>query len=182
MNDSVAERIRKAKEERAPSLSLMYCKLTKLPEELAELTWLVSLTAASSQIQDISVLKHLTNLHFLNLSSNQVEDISVLQHLTRLRLLDLSRNKIKNLEGLEHLINLEKLALDNNLIENIEPLVPLFRLNKMQIGHEVDFYFHTGEVSLRNNPLRHPQGNLIQIGNDVIIAHFEKMKNNEAKS
>lgn len=176
MKLSALEAIEAAKQNKAWKLDLRYCKLTKLPEQLKELTWLGNLDARSNQFQDISVLQHLINLQFLDLGSNQIEDISALRHLTRLRFLRLSRNQIKNVEGLQYLTNLECLDLSSNQIENIEPLVPLFRLNKMQIGPEVDFYFHTGEVSLRSNPLKHPPMEIITFqGNKGIIEYFEKM-------
>ncbi len=79
-------------------------------------------------INDISALSGLTNLHTVILLGNYVGDISPLSRLSNLRTLELEQNKISSISALAGLSNLESIGLHRNFVTDISPLANLTHL------------------------------------------------------
>ena len=105
---------------------------------LKHLTQLHTLDLRQNQISDISSLQHLTQLHTLGLSGNQISNISILKHLTQLHTLDLSANQISAISILKHLTQLHTLHLSRNEISDISILKHLTQLHTLHLsGNEI---------------------------------------------
>lgn len=79
----------------------------------------------SSNICDITSLKHLSSLKYLNLSHCKLSDISPLKDLINLEELNLNNNQITDISPLKNHINLKSLSLMNNHVQNIEQIKDL---------------------------------------------------------
>ena len=113
-------------------------KLAKLPESLAQLTWLQSLDLWGNQLTELPEwLGRLTQLQSLNLSGNQLTELPEwLGRLTQLQSLNLSGNQLAALpEWLGRLTQLQSLNLSSNpLAELPEWLGRLTQLQSLNLS------------------------------------------------
>ena len=104
-------------------------------DDVSELT---ELTAALSEISDLTGLEHATNLTALYLHYNDITDISALSGLTKLTTLDLQNNQITDISALSGLTKLTTLYLHYNDITDISPLSSLINLQTLIIeGNDI---------------------------------------------
>ncbi len=95
--------------------------------------------SGNNRIKNISGIEDLVALEYLDLSYNRIENIIGLEKLTKLKMLNLSANGIgskgyiKKIEGLSSLLNLEGLYLQNNRITTIENINHLTKLKRLQV-------------------------------------------------
>ena len=162
MSTLALQLIAENKASRNPFLDLGNCGLTKLPQELAELTHLEGLLLAnnydkwidgkyeriksqnkgkSNKLSDITLLSHLYNLTELycdgGIETNEkwdIEDISPLNGLSKLICLDLYGNKIKDINTLSSLTKLQHLWINGNLLTDISPIINLCKLKGLSIS------------------------------------------------
>ena len=153
--------IQQEKKEKTGKLDLGNCGLTKIPDEIFELTWLEELSFCN-EICDIekgkvresnnegksnNILNEKLPLKFKNLKNLEklyyggdfssgrweLKNLNILSELKNLRTLYLSRNKIEDIKPLEHLTELNELDLGYNQIDNIEPLESLEELKYLSL-------------------------------------------------
>ena len=93
------------------TLDFESASLGEIPEVVANIPGLTSLTITNSGISNLAPLSTLTNLTYLDLSNNQISDLTPLSLLS----------------------NLTTLALNNNLIVDVEPLTTLTALRSLSI-------------------------------------------------
>jgi internalin A len=147
------------------TLDLSSSRLTYIPEELKEMTWLHTLKMNSNALEDISPLSALTGLETVSLSGNMITDISVLASLPRLRFLDVTYNQLKApASNIQH-NSLEILLLGNNQITAIAGLQSLSKLkaldlsgNKITVITGLEELTQLGLLSLSNNQLSRISG------------------------
>ena len=113
--------------------------LTILPAAITGLVDLLHLVCAGDlggawNIQDITSLEKLSNLHQLNVSFNKIKILQGIDTLTALQQLNLSNNQIITIKGLHALTALEELDLSNNQVEGIKRLETLTALQKLYLG------------------------------------------------
>ncbi|MGP3590798.1 leucine-rich repeat domain-containing protein [Vagococcus sp. WN89Y] len=108
------------------ALASKVCAALNIPEgdpiTQDELEALISLTATSAGITDISGLEYATNAVQLELSVNQIQDLTPLGGLQDLYYLGLSNNDISDLSPIENLPALTTLAVNYNNITDISPV------------------------------------------------------------
>lgn len=92
--------------------------------------------------EDISYLKHLTNLRELGFGISRIKDISPLKNLTKLERLNLHSNQISDISPLKNLTNLRYLDLHNNPISDISPLKNLINLKELVLTYEGNSFSH----------------------------------------
>jgi disulfide oxidoreductase YuzD len=150
-------------------LDLTYAQIQDI-SPLQNLTQLHTLILSKNQIQDISSLQNLTLLNHLDLRSNQIKDISSLQNLNQLIRLDLRSNQIQDISVLQNLTQLHNLDLSSNQIQDISPLLHLI---KNGLGVSISESFNN--INFANNPIIVPPINIIKQGNEAIIRFFENL-------
>ncbi len=113
-----------------------------------------------NQIEDFSVISHLTNLKSLSLRGNQINDLSMLTGLEGLTDLDLTNNNITDIEGLEEFKNLIRLDLSNNKISNMKSIQFLYNLSQLSIANndikDINYLkpvFNLNSLDISNNPI-----------------------------
>jgi small GTP-binding protein len=121
------------KEQQFTTLNLSGCRLTEIPEEVAEMVWLEELDLAQNQISDLELLKRLINLKILWLYQNQIKDLEPISGLVNLQKIELSLNQISELNPLKGLENLQALGLDHNPISDLNPLKGLSNLQTLDL-------------------------------------------------
>lgn len=142
------------KKTRSPFLDLGNCNLTEIPEEIEELTWLISLSLGSerrvwnggtwekrlssnigekNRIRNISRISKLNLLEGLHLSENNITDLTPISQIEKLRWLSLNGINATNISPLSNLTNLEWLDMSNTNIENISALERLVELKELNI-------------------------------------------------
>ncbi len=114
--------------------------LSVFPKELGSLFQLKGLRAGGKlgarwQIEDISVLKNLTNLQSLNIEFNHVYDLKPLGALANLRSLNLEANQLSDLNPLVNLTNLQSLNSGGNQVSDLSPLARLTNLQVLNLRH-----------------------------------------------
>ncbi|MBD0254479.1 MAG: leucine-rich repeat domain-containing protein [Cytophagales bacterium] len=157
-------RIRENKRHRNPTLDLGDCGLTRLPEEIFELEWLVELVLKWNQLNNPAELEKLARfrkLKVLNLRWNQINDIAPLQGLKVLNKLYLGSNEISDLSPLQGLKEISKLYLEDNQISDLSPLEYLTRITELNLGKNkindllpLKYLTHLSEINLSRNPIR----------------------------
>ena len=135
MRAEALRRIELAKEKRLDFLDLSGLGLEEIPNELASLPWLKTLSLCENAIRDIRVLGRLRSLHKLALSYNRISDITPLQGLEKLKFLFLSHNEIMDVSVLGELPALKKLVLSGNRIASVEPLHGLCALVYLDLSN-----------------------------------------------
>ncbi len=100
------------------------------------------------------------NITGLQISNIKIDDFLLIGKLINIKFLDLSNNQIKNISGLEKLTKIQDINLSNNKIIDISPIKSLFKNN----------YFR---CYLKNNPLKLPPKEIVEIGEDAIYEYFK---------
>jgi Leucine-rich repeat (LRR) protein len=77
----------------------------------------------------------LRQIYFLEADDRNIEDLTGLKHCTNLALVRLAKNGIQNVEPLSHCLNIQSLDLHYNRIEDIAPLGKLKKLQYLQLEH-----------------------------------------------
>ena len=95
---------------------------------------LISLTASSRQITDLTGLEHAVNMQDLFLDSNQIRDLTPLAGATELTQLEISENPISDITPLTKLKNLSELSCRNAQISDIAPLARLTNLTELDLS------------------------------------------------
>jgi internalin A len=156
------ELIAKAKTEQWTQLYFSNKTITKIPEEIGDLTSLQYLDLSNNQIAEVSgvisrlislraiylsnnqitkipeEIGDLTSLQYLNLSNNQIAEVSgVISRRTSLRAFDLSDNQITEIsEVISKLTSLQNLNLSNNqIIEIPEAIGKLTSLQNLNLSN-----------------------------------------------
>src|SRR6056297_1757674 len=96
---------------------------------------IISLTATSSNIDNLSGIEYLINLEYLDLWDNQVSDISPLSNLTNLTSLNFESNQVSDISPLSNLTNLTHLYFGNNQVSDISPLSNLTNLIHLHLSN-----------------------------------------------
>lgn len=124
-----------AKDTNITELDLTGSYLNEIPQELTMLTKLTKLVLdRNPNIEDFSSLSKLENLTYLSLNKNQIEDVTFLKHLTQLKHLHLINNRIKDIQPLFNLSNLEVLDLDHNPIQGYLGINKLLNLTSLYLA------------------------------------------------
>ncbi|WP_242278916.1 leucine-rich repeat domain-containing protein [Bacillus cereus group sp. BfR-BA-01313] len=100
-------------------------------EELG--TKIISLSAQSQNIKDLTGVEKLTSLTYLKLGANQISDVSPLSGLTSLTNLELGANQISDVSPLSGLTSLTYLVLGSNQISDVSPLSGLTSLTNLEL-------------------------------------------------
>jgi len=95
---------------------------------------LLSLTANSMGISDLTGLEYATDVNELHLSSNLISDPSPISALTSLINLFLNNNQITDISAVSSLVNLDTLFLSINLIDDLSPVSGLTGLTSLYLG------------------------------------------------
>lgn len=95
---------------------------------------LLSLTANSLGISDLTGLEYATDVNELHLSSNLISDLSPISALTSLINLHLNNNQITDISAVSSLVNLDTLFLSINLIYDLSPVSGLTGLTSLYLG------------------------------------------------
>ncbi len=124
---------------RAPAMHLLVLSGNGLTTEkiarLANYPYLMYLSLADNEIDDITVLQNMRYLKELRLQNNQISDIRALKKLTNLQALYLGNNRINS--GVEFLTNMPKLEvlyLNNNRLDSINMLTGLNSLKAINVS------------------------------------------------
>ncbi len=103
------------------TLDFESASLGEIPEVVANIPGLTSLTITNSGISNLAPLSALTQLTYLDLSNNQISDLTPLSLLSNVSSLALNNNLITDVEPLTTMENLRSLSIyGNDDIENIE--------------------------------------------------------------
>jgi Leucine-rich repeat (LRR) protein len=177
------EKIREAKKSKSSDLDLSLIiddpreKLTDLPEEIFELSWLTALSLDLNQLSTLpdSIIK-LQNLRDLFLGGNQLgtlpESITQLQNLTRL---SLAFNDLSSLpESITQLQNLRDLYLGGNQLSTLpESITQLQNITKLDLRHNqlsalpasISLLQNLTALDLRGNQIHTLPESIIQLQN-----------------
>ena len=139
--------IAKNKRTRAPFLDLGNCGLKEIPQEVADLVWLESLTLGPhnpekgwqasqnkgepNSLADLSPLSGLSILQTFSCDSTQVSDLSPLAGLTALQTLSCSDTPVSDLTPLACLTALQKLYCYITPVSDLSPLSGLSGLQTL---------------------------------------------------
>ena len=106
-------------------------------QELANLTYLESLTISNYTFDSLDFLSRLTSLDTLTMTDCRFpsDDLEVIASLPQLTDLTLSNCGISTIAGLEKAQKLSYLDLSNNTIRNLEPLSGLLSLKQITLNH-----------------------------------------------
>src|SRR6056297_818080 len=96
---------------------------------------IISLTAHTSNIDNLSGIEYLINLEYLDFGNNQVSDISPLSNLTDLEILDFGDNQVSDISPLSNLTNLTYLNFSANQVSDISPLSNLTNLIHLHLSN-----------------------------------------------
>jgi Leucine-rich repeat (LRR) protein len=102
-------------------LAISCCDLQELPEEIANLTYLIGLDISYNKLTKLPNLESLKNLMYLNAAWNDLNELhEPFIHLTALESLNLSANEITTLPlVLTELIALKRLDISRNQIKTL---------------------------------------------------------------
>ncbi|HAK1241576.1 TPA: LPXTG cell wall anchor domain-containing protein, partial [Listeria monocytogenes] len=89
------------------------------------------LELSNNQLNDISALSNVTNLHQLRLDGNQIKQLNGVSNLNNLETIELSNNQITDISSISGLKNLIGLGIDNNKISDLSPISGLAKLNHL---------------------------------------------------
>jgi internalin A len=155
MSDLARQLIAENKRSKATFLDLGDCGLTHIPDEIGELTWLVSLSLAGTWFEwhgqqwekkvclnrgdqnafsDLAPLARLTALQTLDISYTQVTDLAPLARLTALQRLDASGTLVSDLRPLARLAALQLLVGSRTRVTDLSPLARLTALHTLDVS------------------------------------------------
>ncbi len=97
---------------------------------LANLKELHTIILDNKKITDISALYNLKSLKTLSLDGNDINNIDIVKNLTGLKTFRIANNNIKSLNGIENLVNLEQISFGGNSICDISLLKNLSKLKE----------------------------------------------------
>ena len=151
---------------------------------LKELINLQELYVSYTPISDLSPLKELINLQELDVSSTQVSDLSLLKELINLQKLDVSITQVSDLSPLKELINLQELYVSSTEVSDLSPILPLIKKG-IPVKWEEN-YTENQAIHVQDCPLIAPPLEVVQKGNEAILAYFhehskKQFKNTEIK-
>jgi internalin A len=150
------QRLAECREHRSVFLDLGNCGLSRLPDVLAEFTWLEDLNLgtvywdeAGEQFaesinygslnhlidEDFTALRGLSALRKLSLRNCNLGKADMLQHLTQLHTLNISDNGIRNIDSLTTLQGLVTLSLFDNEVKDAAPLAKLTNLRILSLNY-----------------------------------------------
>ncbi len=135
--EAARRRIAKAKAEGAAELrfdELEFPGLSRLPEEISELTSLRLLSVNNPGVRELSPLSSLTGLEELWLDFVGAKDLSAIRRLIGLRSLSLRKTSIKDLSPLSGLSKLERLWLSESGLTDLLPLSGLSGLKDLRLN------------------------------------------------
>ena len=124
MNDTVKERIRKAKDENSTVLDLGHCNLETIPDEIFELINLQTLYLSRNKLKSLpSDIGKLVNLQRLFLNGNKLKLLPPeIGNLINLRDLYVCDNNLELLPSeIGNLIKIEELSLQTNQLKTLPP-------------------------------------------------------------
>ena len=106
-------------------------------DDLALMPYLLSLTAADLQLDNLNGLANVPKLEKLDLSGSRfpADSLSIIASLPLLEELSLSNCSLSTVSGLEAAGNLRVLDISNNTIRNLEPVSSLVFLTELSMGH-----------------------------------------------
>ena len=106
-------------------------------DDLALMPYLISLTAANLQLDNLDGLSSLQKLEKLDLSGSRfpANCLETAATLPALQELNLSSCSLSTISGLEYAGNLRVLHLSNNTVRNLEPLSSLVFLTELSMDH-----------------------------------------------
>lgn len=122
------KRIAAAKAERSPELHLSGLDIEEIPPEIEDLDWLKRLQLDLTNIEDIGVLSHLTNLEVLNLDRTKVSNVAPLSGLVKLQTLFLDCPPLADVSPLAGLINLEQFSLEGTKVTDVSVIAGFSKL------------------------------------------------------
>jgi internalin A len=135
MNYIVPREISIAKRNCSKTLDLSGYKISNIPLQLVELTWLEELNLFGGSFSSIEALAGLKSLRKLELAGTNVIDISPLRSLRNLRVLSLSYTQVLDISSLATLEGLQELWLSGTQISDISALKNLSALTELHLAH-----------------------------------------------
>jgi internalin A len=149
------------------------------------LTDLETLDLSNNNLSQLGGLDNNINLQKITLNNNQLTTLKGISHLTHLKYLSASYNTISDCTELENMLQLQSIILDFNGINDITALLPHIKkgLRVALLNQKIS----TGDIHLLGNPVNTPPIEIMNQGNEAIIAHFDEieavdsMEINEAK-
>ena len=110
--------------------------LDKSPSDLTadDRLEITELDLSLSQVNDLQLLKELTNLRKLELGGTPASDLTPLKSLRSIEWLVLQGTQVNNLEPLRTLTTLRKLYLNNTQVNDLEPLSALTRMRRLYLN------------------------------------------------
>ena len=175
MSDKITELIENCKENKSTTLKLGGKGITKIPEEVYELTHLKTLDLMENQIKSVSPkIIQLQELEELWLTSNLLDEIPIeVSKLPNLRRLHITDNKLTKFP-IEYLENdkLSHLCIRENLIEELPGEIEQIKIRDISLSNNkiksipitydnADFFLTLG---LRGNPLEEPPATIFNSG------------------
>jgi internalin A len=135
MSELALKLIREAKEKKLESLNLGNCNITKLPDELFELTHLKELILIGNKnLNSLNNIQYLKKLKLLSISYTLIEDLKPLENIISLKNLFMWETPIIDITSLRNLINIRELSLASTNVINLSPLHDLINLQKLDIS------------------------------------------------
>jgi len=127
------ERIAAEREARTGRLDLSKLGLSRLPKELLQLMWLVSIDCSENALNELDLLASFSGLQRIYADVNPVDSIGFVITLPDLTELSLSLTEIRSVQGIERCSSLRKLFLAATQIEQIDALAALKHLQILHI-------------------------------------------------
>jgi internalin A len=101
---------------------------------IAPLTALTTLSLFGTQVSDLTPIAPLTSLTTLNLGGTQVSDLTSIAPLTALTLLNLSGTQVSDLTSIAPLTSLTMLNLNSTQVSDLTPIAPLTALKLLNLS------------------------------------------------
>jgi internalin A len=144
--------------------------------DIEGLNKLVNLKYLDLEKNRLSVIKNLDNnlnLETLGVSTNNIESLLGIQHLLQLKSLYAARNKLRVIDNINGLVKLKRIVLTDNPMNSIYSLLPKI---KSGIPVALKYALKSDEegIFIKGNPIAEPPLEVIALGNQAIIDHFEK--------
>jgi internalin A len=124
------KRISECAETKSTHLDLSELKLSTFPQELGQLTHLISMNYSSNHLESLAGIEVLSQLTALDCGGNQLNSLAGIEALTQLTELDSSGNRLSNLAGIETLTQLTKLDCSCNLLNSLTGIEALTQVTE----------------------------------------------------
>ena len=142
-------------------------------ENLETLTKLEYLDLERNKLLQISKLEKNTQLKLLGLSTNYIEKLTGISHLKKLETLYLGRNKLKDVSSLAKLPNIKRIILTDNSITSLEPIKELINRD-LTVYIKYALKLDEPGIFVKGNPIAEPPIDIIPLGKQAILDHFNK--------